>query len=53
MIKPAHLVDWRDLVALTPLEQTWEIALSLRWVLLAVWCYSSGWWWAGLACSFI
>src|SRR5262245_28975464 len=54
MIKPAQFaaIEWRDLVALTPLEKTWEIVLSLPWFLLSFWFYAYGWWWAGLACSF-
>ena len=54
MNKPAQIetVEWRDLVALTPLEKAWELALGLPWLFLSLWCYSHRWWWAGLACSF-
>jgi hypothetical protein len=45
-------IEWRDLVRLTPLEKTWELALGLPWFALSLWCYGRGWWWAGLACSF-
>src|SRR6267154_912435 len=45
-------IEWRDLVALTPLERAWELALGLPWLLLSLWCYGHGWWWVGLACSF-
>ena len=45
-------VEWRDLVALTPGEKTWELTLSLPWLLGSLWCYGKGWWWAALACSF-
>jgi hypothetical protein len=54
MNKPAQIesVEWRDLVALTPLEKTWELALGLPWLFLSLWCYGHRWWWAGLTCSF-
>ena len=54
MSKTAQLtkVEWRDLVALTPWEKGWELTLGLPWLLLSLWCYSRGWWWAGLPCSF-
>ena len=45
-------IEWRDLVALTPLEKIWELGLGLPWLILSLWCYARGWWWAGLACSF-
>jgi fatty acid desaturase len=45
-------IEWRDLVALTPLEKAWELGLGLPWLILSLWCYGGGWWWAGLACSF-
>src|SRR6266571_3142694 len=45
-------IEWRDLVALNPLEKAWELALGLPWLLLSLWFYSRGWWRAGLACSF-
>src|SRR5689334_21216272 len=45
-------VEWRDLVALTPVEKACELALGLPWLLLSLWCYQQGWWWAGLVCSF-
>ena len=52
--KPVELetIEWRDLVALTPVEKAWELALGLPWFLLSLWCYDHGWWWSGLACSF-
>jgi len=49
---PIKTVEWRDLVPLTPLEKTWELTLGLPWVLLSLWCYGHGWWWAGLFGSF-
>lgn len=54
MNKPARIetVEWRDLVALTPLEKAWELALGLPWLFLSLWCYGHRCWWAGLACSF-
>lgn len=54
MTKPGQLktIEWRDLVALTPLEKAWELGLGLPWVLLSLWFYGRGWWWAGLICSF-
>jgi fatty acid desaturase len=45
-------VAWRDLVALTPAEKLWELALGLPWLTGSLWCYSRGWWCAGLVCSF-
>lgn len=45
-------IEWRDLVPLTPLEKAWELALSVPWLLLSLWCYGQNLWWAGLACSF-
>jgi fatty acid desaturase len=45
-------IEWRDLVALTPLEKAWELTLSLPWLLLSWWCYGHGWILAGLSCSF-
>src|SRR6266404_587883 len=45
-------IEWRDLVALTPVEKTWELALGLPWLALSLWSYGHGWWWAGLGCSF-
>jgi len=45
-------VEWRDLVALSPWEKGWELSLGLPWLLLSLWCYGQGWWWAGLMCSF-
>jgi fatty acid desaturase len=44
--------EWRDLVALTPLEIAWELTLSLPWLLLSFCCYGHGWFVPGLACSF-
>jgi fatty acid desaturase len=54
MTKPDTLqsVEWRDLVTLTAAEKTWELTLSLPWLLASIWCYGQGWWAAGLACSF-
>ena len=54
MTKAARIagVEWRDLVALTPWEKAWELALGLPWLLLSLWCYGHVCWWAGLACSF-
>jgi len=54
MIKPEQLdaVEWRDLVGLNPLEKAWELVLHLPWLLLSLWFYGRGWWWAGLMCSF-
>lgn len=54
MTKSAQIfgVEWRDLVALSPLEKAWELALGLPWLLLSWWCYRRGWILAGLACSF-
>lgn len=49
---PIKTVEWRDLVALTPGEKVWELALGLPWLLLSFWCYGQGWWLAGLAGSF-
>lgn len=49
---PIKTVEWRDLVSLTPLEKTWELMLGLPWLLLSLWCYGHGWWWAGLFGSF-
>src|SRR5579859_1410127 len=45
-------VEWRDLVALTPLEKAWELALGVPWLLGSLWYYGHGWLLAGLACSF-
>jgi fatty acid desaturase len=45
-------VEWRDLVALSPLEKAWELSLGLPWIILSLWSYARGWWGAGLACSF-
>jgi fatty acid desaturase len=45
-------VQWRDLVPLSRLEKTWELGLSLPWLLLSLWCYARGWWWWGLPLSF-
>jgi fatty acid desaturase len=50
--KPLQTVAWRDLVRLSPLEKTWELVLPIPWLLLSLWCYGQGWWWAGLPCSF-
>jgi fatty acid desaturase len=54
MSKPARSqnVEWRDLVELTLWEKTWELVLHLPWLILSLWCYGHGWWWAGLGCSF-
>jgi fatty acid desaturase len=54
MKKPPRVetIGWRDLVALAPWEIAWELTLGLPWLLLSLWCYNRGWWWAGLACSF-
>lgn len=49
---PIKAVEWRDLVALTPLEKAWELSLSVPWVAMSLWCYGHGWWWAGLIGSF-
>src|SRR3974390_1804286 len=45
-------VEWRDLVALTPSEKVRELTLGLPWLVLSLWCYAWGWWYAGLVCSF-
>jgi fatty acid desaturase len=45
-------VVWRDLVPLTSWEKAWELVIGLPWLLLSLWCYGEGWWWAGLTCSF-
>ena len=45
-------VEWRDLVAMSPVEKAWELALGLPWLVLSLWCYARGWWLAGLVCSF-
>lgn len=45
-------VEWRDLVALTPREQFIELTLNLPWLAASLWCYHTGWWPFGLACSF-
>src|SRR3989442_7830554 len=45
-------VAWRDLVALTPLEKTWELSLGLPWLFLSLWSYGHGCWAVGLAGSF-
>jgi fatty acid desaturase len=54
MTKSAQItgVEWRDLVALTPWEKVWELALGLPWLFLSLWCYGHSWLWPGLACSF-
>src|SRR5262249_725273 len=54
MTRSAQLesVAWRDLVALSPWEKAWELSLGLPWLGLSLWCYSRGWWAAGLAGSF-
>jgi len=49
---PVKTVEWRDLVALTPMEKAWELTLGLPWLALSLWCYAHGWWPVGLACSF-
>jgi fatty acid desaturase len=54
-LRPSALlaaVEWRDLVALTPIERVWEITLSLPWLVGSLFCYAHGWWWLGLPCSF-
>ena len=51
-IAQVQTVEWRDLVALSPFEKAWELTLSLPWLLLSCWCYSHGWLFPGLACSF-
>jgi fatty acid desaturase len=48
----SEAVEWRDLVRMTPTEKAWELALSLPWLLLSLWCYNQGWRVAGLCCSF-
>lgn len=54
MTKTAKIknVEWRDLVALSPWEKAWELTLGLPWLLLSLYCYGHGWWWAGLLSSF-
>jgi fatty acid desaturase len=49
---PLQAVEWRDLVALTPVEKAWELTLSLPWLMVSFYCYGHDWWLAGLACSF-
>jgi fatty acid desaturase len=51
-ISRVETVEWRDLVALSPLEKAWELGLGLPWLVLSLWCYAHGWSSAGLACSF-
>jgi fatty acid desaturase len=51
-LKRDDAVEWRDLVRLNTIEKLWESTLPLPWLLLSVFCYEEGWWWAGLACSF-
>src|SRR5438477_4787794 len=45
-------VEWRDLVAMNPVEKAWELVLGVPWLILSLWCYGNGWWLAGLVCSF-
>ncbi len=45
-------VEWRDLVALTPMEKASELSLSLPWLIGSFWFYGKGWLGLGLACSF-
>lgn len=45
-------VPWRDLVALSPREKAWELALCWPWLALSLWFYARGWWWCGAFASF-
>lgn len=45
-------VEWRDLLALSPVEKVWELVLSLPWLVGSVLCYRTGWYALGAFCSF-
>jgi len=45
-------VAWRDLVGLNFWEKTWELTLSLPWLVASIWLYHDGWIVPGMAASF-
>jgi len=45
-------IEWRDLLALSPVEKAWELVLSLPWLAGSLLCYQAGWPALGAFCSF-